>query len=127
LEGLEFQGVRSAGGLRDLGCEWGGDGVLACYVRSVIGWLVGREGAYCAGVVGAVVNWHVTASAVVVAVGEKLAHEVFEGEAALLEDACFAVLGEYDVVGGQGGCGANADALFSCGNLRGVRTVDYAG
>jgi co-chaperonin GroES (HSP10) len=64
------------------------------------------------------VNRHVTASAVVVAVGEELAHEVFEGEAALLEDSCFAVLREDDVVGGQGGCGTYADALFSCGNLR---------
>lgn len=63
-------------------------------------------------------NRHIAASAVVVAVGEQLAHEVFEGEAALLEDACFAVLGEDDVVRGQGGCGAYADALFSCGNLR---------
>jgi hypothetical protein len=37
LEGLEFQGVGGAGGLGDLGCEWGGDGVLACYVRLVPG------------------------------------------------------------------------------------------
>ena len=43
---------------------------------------------------------HVAAFAGVFAVGEELRHEVFEREAALLEDACFAVLGEYDVVGG---------------------------
>lgn len=33
LEGLELQGVGGAGGLGNLGCEWGGDGVLACCVR----------------------------------------------------------------------------------------------
>lgn len=68
-------------------------------------------------------NRHVTASPVVVAVGEELAHEVPEGEAALLKDACFAVLGEDHVIGGQGSCGADADALFSCRNLHLVRIV----
>lgn len=94
---------------------------MCLHVMSV--WLAKswRGGAYCAGVVHAIVDRHVTSSAVVVAIGEELAHEVFEGEAALLEDTCFAVLGEDDVVGGQGGCRAYADTLFSCGNLHGVR------
>lgn len=36
LEGLEFQGVGGAGGLGDLGCEWGGDGVLCMLCEMVI-------------------------------------------------------------------------------------------
>lgn len=41
---------------------------------------------------------HVAASAIVVTVGEELGHKIFEGEAPLLEDAGFTVLGKYDIV-----------------------------
>ena len=57
---------------------------------------------------------HVAAFADVFAVGEQLRHEIFEREAALLEDARLAVLGEDDVVGGEGRCGAHGDAFFAC-------------
>lgn len=54
----------------------------------------------CSGIVAPIMYWHVTALAVVESIGKQLAHEVFQGEASLLEDACFAVLGEYYVVWG---------------------------
>lgn len=50
----------------------------------------------------AIVDGHVAAFADVMPVGEELGHEVCEGKAALLEDARFAVLGENDIVRGQG-------------------------
>ena len=61
----------------------------------------------------AVMDGHVAAFAIIVTVGEELGHEVFEGEAPLLKNACFAVLGEYDVFWGEGGRGANRDTFFA--------------
>ena len=63
---------------------------------------------------------HVAAPAAVFAVGEELAHEVLEGEASLLEDACFSVLREHHVVWGEGRCGPDADAFLSGGDLDGI-------
>ena len=42
----------------------------------------------------AIVNWHVAPFALVFPIDEKLIHELSEGEAALLEDACLAILGK---------------------------------
>lgn len=56
---------------------------------------------------------HVAAFAIVVTVGEELGHEVFEREAPLLEDACFTVLGKYDIVWIEDGCGADCNAFFA--------------
>ena len=39
----------------------------------------------------------------VVPVGEELVHEVVKGEAAVLQDAGFAILGEDDVFGAESG------------------------
>lgn len=50
-------------------------------------------------VVFPVVNGHVSPFASVVCVCEELAHKFLQGEPALLEDTCFPVLGENDVVG----------------------------
>lgn len=65
------------------------------------GWIeLGKGETDDAGIFGSVVDGHVAAPAVVVAVGKELAHEVLKGEASLLEDACFSVLCEYHVVWG---------------------------
>lgn len=42
-------------------------------------------------------NRHVASFAIVLPVCEQLRHEVLEGEAALLEDACLSVLSEHDI------------------------------
>lgn len=78
-------------------------------------WGLGTNGS---GIVAAIVYRHVAAFAVVVAVGEELAHEVFEGEASLLEDSSFTVLGECDIVWGQGCSGPNADPFLTGRYLR---------
>ena len=75
---------------------------MVCWV-SFSGWMVGMRdvgGDYYVELAAAVMHWHVSAFTGVFAVREELGHEVGEGEAALLEDARFAVLGEDDVVGG---------------------------
>lgn len=64
------------------------------------GWAGRVEGTNCSGIVAAIMNGHVTAFTVIKFIRKQLAHKVFQSEAALLEDACFAVLGEYYVVGG---------------------------
>ena len=79
----------------------------------------------------AVVDGHVAAFATVFAVGEELIHELGEGEAALLEYACLAVLGEDDVRGmksrGRSDCYAfltSRDLLF-VRDLRGGISLLY--
>ena len=60
----------------------------------VIGWATGT---YDIVLAAAIVDGHVPAFAVVLAVGEKLVHKVGEGEASLFEHACFSILAIYDV------------------------------
>ena len=45
----------------------------------------------------AIVNGHVAPLAAVFSIGKELTHEFFEGEAPLLENTGFAVLGEYHI------------------------------
>lgn len=45
-----------------------------------------------------VVHGHVTALPGIITVGKELTHEVFEGKTPLLEDACFPVLGEDNIL-----------------------------
>lgn len=45
-----------------------------------------------------IVHGHVTALPGIIPVGKELTHEVFEGKAPLLEDACFPVLGEDNIL-----------------------------
>lgn len=66
-----------------------------------------------AGIFLAIMNRHISALAIVIAVGKQLAHEVFQGKSTLLVNTSFAVLGESDIVRGQS-CGrADGDTLFA--------------
>jgi len=49
----------------------------------------------------AIMNRHVPPFSRVIAIVKQLAHEVCEGKASLLEDACLSVLGEDNVFGCQ--------------------------
>lgn len=60
-----------------------------------------------------VVDRHVPALSGVIAVGEKLAHEILESEAPLLEDTCFTVLGENHIIGSQSGSRAHRNSFFT--------------
>jgi len=103
LQVLHLEGVGGARGVRDLGREGRADGVDV-------------------ELLGAVVDGHVAAEAVVFGVGEELVHEHGECKAALQVYAGFAVLAEGDVGGVEGAGGANGYALFAGRDLdEGIR------
>jgi len=71
----------------------------------------------------AVVHGHVAAAARVVAVVEQLAHKVLEREAAVLQHARLAVLGEDDVVRSERGGRPDRDTFLSRRDLGRCRRV----
>lgn len=57
-------------------------------------------GTYYARVARAIMHGHVSTLSAIMAVGKKLVHKVFQGEASLLVDACFSILSENCIVWG---------------------------
>lgn len=51
-----------------------------------------------------VMHGHITALSGIILVGSKLAHEIFEREASLLENSSFSVLARNNIVRSQGRC-----------------------
>lgn len=60
---------------------------------------------------------HIPSSSAVVLIREKLTHELFECESALLENTSLTVLTEHNVVIGQGRGRANGNSFFACVDL----------
>lgn len=90
---------------------------VGCVIRKSTLLYQGGSGTDHARIVLSIVDWHISTTACIIAIGEELAHEVLQCESTLLEYAGFAVLCKDYIIWCQCRRGSNCDAFFAGGNL----------
>jgi len=59
---------------------------------------MGQEAAYNIEFAAAIMDWHITPSAIVFAIRKELVHKICEREAPLLKDTGFSILAEHNIL-----------------------------